>query len=401
MENFTVPRYLRSESERLCSRPGKCPEQIDDWSCGHRVVLHFQRLMEKGLGVGDPTSWLQNIDDLTLSATAVTDEKMARLCNEHVKPEIKPGVKPFQQSTPKAPTKVEASSAARPVHMKRETSLPTPCRSRSSTSEQPSANGVQGTMSLRSKIDETLLSTKRQNNGLPTTSQAKEAAIHSVSKTEKTTEPKSKDEPDSSEQEGELTQDLAELVKQCWEERLSKREQKQMADFAKRVLNHCQLDFNKHFQKAHSQRLEKGHWTTFLEAVAAGGHGKGTGTGISSLRCDKCKRLIEVFNIPDARDQILLAKAEAKARAHSGSGDKATESSSAKRPAEDAGVIVPFQPAESLLSGEPLPKKSRAGRPRKDEVRSFNLLEFLESERYGQYKILDAAEAGGFTQDAQ
>lgn len=112
----------------------------------------------------------------------------------------------------------------------------------------------------------------------------------------------------------------------------------------------------------------------------------------NNLNCLICRNLIASFDVPRAAATIAAEMDRQKGKPSEPTGPLPEPVDAA---AGD-GVIVPHVPVEGgedCVPVEPACKKARRGRPPKGEKSDFNLLNFLESDRSGQYKRLSEEEA--------
>lgn len=148
------------------------------------------------------------------------------------------------------------------------------------------------------------------------------------------------------------------------DERVNKKEIKRREARAKEILKMAGLCFNTDFQTAHKGTSVAGkgsHWKAFLAGLTSKG----------DIECHICLDLMEKFSVFKELERTTPPK---------------------KRKECQLVVCAPSAPDE-LQS--PPKKRGRAGRPKKSEVdeQTFNLLEYLESRRHGQYYFLTRQEA--------
>ena len=200
-----------------------------------------------------------------------------------------------------------------------------------------------------------------------------------------------------------VKKDLEDSVLDRAGELLGKRNKKKKAqmDLAKKILIEAGLDFNRHFQKLHRMKLDKGHWSSFLDAVVAASEGdvgqvpEHLEGELQDLQCKVCKDMFDHFDILGARDRLLRAKAKAKAKKEKEPDDL---EQALEECAEQYERDLDAEAAENPEVPEEPPAKKRrgAGRPRKGQELEFKLLDFLDEERFEVYHFLTEDEASGF-----
>lgn len=156
---------------------------------------------------------------------------------------------------------------------------------------------------------------------------------------------------------------LVEAVGQVLGTRAARKRTKDEEIAAKNLLKKCGLDFNSHWQPAHTGKAaRKGHWKEFLMALR----------GYGDITCDICQRLITKFGV-DGFDAKLVAVPDP------------------PQPSEPEIQAIQDDPDVPVIS--PPRKRPRQGRPKKTEVVEFDLLAYLQEERPNMYRFLDEAEA--------
>lgn len=344
--------YLNHEQARKPSidvQHSPTPVQPDDWSCGHRLLLQLQDLVRQGLCLKQHGLWLQDIDSLRISKDSVSEEKIKDMSSWLPAMSVVPTRArwPFHVLTSRPiPSPLRSSRGQHSIKLKQET---TPCGIKEA--EMSTTTGSTGSMVKPDVID----------------SKTWRAEVDKELQAVKV----------------EISQDSQSLVSAATERQesvRSKRALKRHQDQAKQIVVASGLCFNTHFQKAHSMRLPQGHWAKFLDAVM--------GTLGDDLDCQHCRDLLRRFDIEKRRSDILQKTDDQCRQEPAADPVPMTQPAEPEIPNEQCVALVPFE----NQSSEPAYKKRR-GRPRKGEVREFNILDFLETERVGLYRILSRDEA--------
>lgn len=372
---FRDPKYTRinlSHWKRLVLRMSKCelgllfvPQQKDSWSCGFRTILVAQALLNSGSGLlSHDEAWLKPMEDFEIEDHDVSEKAMLDLAKRWdeitrpVKPKAEVVPAPFNHVKREGHVKVER--LLRPVA--------TPCRA---LPREPEAVPAQAAAAAGAADPNSSTS--------PSPPCEKPAAPTDAGSDEKT---------DSAEAEQSFEEALTKGVMQVLENRTEQQALRRDEKLAKKILAKAGVRFNEEFQKQHCARLEKGHWQNFLAAVIGTLHKRSD----NNLNCLICRNLIASFDVPRAAATIAAEMDRQKGKPSEPTGPLPEPVDAA---AGD-GVIVPHVPVEGgedCVPVEPACKKARRGRPPKGEKSDFNLLNFLESDRSGQYKRLSEEEA--------
>lgn len=349
--------------------------QEDDWSCGHRIVLIARALLKSGLGLLDASGrWVLKIEDVPLHHLAYSTRALEDLCG--VKSVVKPSSKFFQSKKEPHPCgileqqrtlKIEgpAASAAK-------VDAPNAVPKKELPAERPAAEPAQQ-VSSPSSADVSKVKVKMEKPDLqqgPAVQQrkAREQSLEEALEEEMTLQglagvaSEGEDFPNAKERKR-----IQIKLRKC---------QKQ----AKEILAQCGLTFNHHFQKRHSERVPKGHWQGFLASVCKIAEQKGLnqddeGGGLD-MECETCRGLLKDFNVQD-----FVAKLEEKKRSTKSWHIPDSDDDQDGPGQDDAG-------APHDVPDDGPPQKKRRGRPAKGSEPTFNILDFLEEHRSGQYKIL-------------
>eukprot|EP00442_Polarella_glacialis_P000348 CAMPEP_0115155298 /NCGR_PEP_ID=MMETSP0227-20121206/67810_1 /TAXON_ID=89957 /ORGANISM="Polarella glacialis, Strain CCMP 1383" /LENGTH=895 /DNA_ID=CAMNT_0002566345 /DNA_START=132 /DNA_END=2816 /DNA_ORIENTATION=+ len=133
----------------------------------------------------------------------------------------------------------------------------------------------------------------------------------------------------------------------------------------------CRIDFNLDFQKAHAGCTPKNHWAEFLQSLGAG----------ADVQCQKCQ-------------QVLLIKAVGNV-CGSNRCDALCDVDDAARPKIDDDGSRDVSGVAMVADDVDMDKNCafpNRGRPKKGVAPAFDLMEFLQTERRGMYRILSHAE---------
>lgn len=385
------------------------PKQNDSWSCGHRVLLHLEAMFAQGFATQIDDAWAVKMSELNITKDDVNVEKIVALCkswNDSIaapKPPLKFAKAKLEEVLPfnGVIKKERALATATNPNIPLPRPVPTPARSVKSDPVVP-------------VNPEPARAAATPTNFEP--AGAKSSKVPEGGRSEK--ELVVSDKPRSG----------VEMFDEAFESRLAAfrdarkpdLDLRKSRDCAKKILRLCGLDFNSHFQKRHLQKLQKGHWHSFLDAVMVSGEDESRSTPTSSsVSCRVCQQLLIDFNIPKAKDQHDLIQTNLRKEA-----TKPTVNPPGECPhsVQDAPALpVPDPPTSETnpsLEGqlaemmdrfdedqgeaaatevsEP-PRKKRRGRPCKGTEPTFNVVEFIASQRIGQYHLLTSEEARLFS----
>lgn len=367
----------------------KCPnvpEQTDSWSCGLRVCLYARCLLHKGIGSIADKSWVIPIEEFSISDESVNQQALEDFCRcweenanpaPVVKQEMEVDVRLF--GSDQAAHQRPVATPARSLRVKVESRPPI-------TNTNPVAGGVPVSKEVPAAAARMTLPKLEESepNAKPTAPTAEPAHVaEKLPKSSGAAPASVKPEPATNQTgfEKELEVQIAQLLEQ--REQLTHR--KRDSKTAKMVLAEANFSFNNDFQKAHSCKLEKGHWDRFLAGVLAVYHKTQDQRG---LDCMVCRKLIQTFDIPAAAARVVANDA-AKARKPAAPLPPPQAEPSHHDVGEPGFALVPIENGP-----EPMNKRPRRGRPPKGDKAEFNLLDFIASERAGQYELLPREQVG-------
>eukprot|EP00435_Cladocopium_sp_Y103_P017991 s521_g4.t1 len=378
------------------------PQQTDEWSSGHRLLLHAKALLEGGLGLLLPgNGWVQAIKEIPIEADSICEVAMVQLCEDSKKQPTTVKVEkiePFGACSSKSsssavsvPTLARGEVKRPKIEISQVTSAQHAGKAATRASSQVAEAPVKG-QGVEDKMDQLM-------QELP--GPVKQEALPEV--------PRVKPEPEEEALFGSplyLDPGLAEAVQDIHGQRAEKVKARKAKEFAKKILVEGGFDFNVHFQKRHAERLKQGHWDNFLNAVSL------TSRDQVSLSCEICRNLLEEFKLPECRARLLARDVPKRPRSvPSGSPPGASVTSSPPpsqpepdlvpaaaasedardRPAADAGNAA--RGSQDASIAEPAAKRPR-GRPRRGDAPEFDLMKFLAESRPETYVFLSQEEAG-------
>ena len=390
------------------------PCQEDEWSCGLRACMCVRYLLQKGVGAFGPGGWLTPIEDFVIEDMVLNDQAVADYCSGWTQRtasfpiQAKDDIPLFSssQSTRVVPTparslraKFESQAAlpsAKPLPAAPVASQLKPEPATLGALSQPTPAPVAPAKPLTAapvakqlKPEPATLGALSQPTPAPV-APAKPLTAAPVA-TELEPEPAtfsmvapipSPDEPSppssmvSSPPEA-LDEQIAALLAQRPAAQTRRRDVKT----AKRILAEANFTFNHDFQKAHTMRPQKGHWEHFLKAVLATYHKTNTECG---LECVICRKLLHAFDIPAVAERVRSKI--------SMEGNSSASSAQPQEPSTEAGMEMVLHDSEEAAV-QPN-KRAKRGRPCKEDPVTFNLIEFIATERAGQYEFLTREKAG-------
>ena len=246
------------------------PQQPDQWSCGHRLVLHLDALLRMGLAMrrSQDECWVKPMSELVVQKKHVSDEKLVALCESSggsvpSPPRVKQEQNLAFQTQPQ-PSRAAMQAVASPMH-KLKSELPSrsrPVRIQEQAAPQVAAEQAASQVAAQQTAPQVAATDPKpeQSPGLPQANLAPAAASRAEAF------------------DAHLAATLA-----APEREIARMTRKEEA-LAKRILTHAGLSFNDHFQKAHAEKLEKNHW----QKIPAGSelqfaYGFTAGFGVCSL----------------------------------------------------------------------------------------------------------------------
>ena len=370
-------------------------KQLDTWSCGHRVIVYVKNLLMRGFGLRHADGWTYSVDAFPWEKCAPTQESIDEICVPEpspMSPAVRgrrvasplsvgvgrahqadivggdlastlgagPEIAPTAPQSEPAPSKAKSEPTTAPTAPSKAKSEPTTAPTAPSEAKIPKPT-VAPTSAWNAKAANTHIKTEISK----TTPVAKAMAVPSAAPKAKAAANQGLDDVEVPSSLG-FADALDESLRQIAENRSRLQTTRRLLQRGKKILAECGFDFNTHFQKKHSCRLERGHWDRFLLAV---GTDETEGEPVQ-VECSLCQELIRTFKVAPVRE-AFLEKERSKKR-------------DAERPAR----------SPDAEEAEPAVKKRKAGRPKKGESLEFNILNFIEEHRTGMYELLTEDQAG-------
>ena len=369
------------QTNRIDVQHAPFPEQLDEWSCGHRLILAVQTLLRSGVALENAGGWMVSIDDFTISEEAVSSGAIGDLCKGLHLPAPNTAFAPGQ-SVKVQPVKVESvkrdrgEDAAKPDGDPKPPSTPTRRNRATDFSDSVrTPDNPEKAKKAKKQKKEPAGQTAPPAQCSSSASAAPRAERQSGEAAAPTAE---RDDDDDDDADLTFDQALDKAVGKLLAERAATEASAREKRIAKKILNAAGMDFNRDYQKRHCCKLPNGHWDLFLKGVnlllAKDGDGK-------SVDCEVCRKIMVDFNIG-----AYVAKY--------------AEGLQPRGKPTDPGLATDPQPAApepaaegDVSTAEPVAKR-RKGRPAKGTSVDFNVMHFIAKHRAGQYRPLSEEEAG-------
>ena len=371
--------FGRLQTQKIMPMFVKLPKQTDDWSCGHRCLLHLRSAFAEGLALRMGDSWAVKSHEMEIPSEATSMGAIVNLCrcwtaasSSMKKEELpRPFVRPAKQE-PSLPVNVHP---LRPVA--------SPVRS-ASVPEVAKTGPVKIPVKMEAGAAAVPPTSSKPTPDVPASKSSQPTALNSSNPTP--------DMGDTGDEGGlQVVVDGLDLFDKHLQERVSDlkasradmKRMKQARDSAKVICKFAGLSFNEHFQKRHSTRLQKGHWPLFLDGIMTY-----QSADASSISCEVCRQLLIDFNIPAARD--LYEKGQRKENGGKPLPLQPVPCGSEPDTLEDqlSNAMVEYDAEAKVVDGAGPPLKKRRGRPPKGEKVAFNVVDFINEQRAGKYHFL-------------
>lgn len=380
--HFWLKTTLRKDLD--CFMWGECPEQLDQWSCGHRIVLHLRELLKQGLALRKGSKWVVDMEMLQIPEDVVSAEALQALCLED--PNAQPPLDEADQDPLQPPCRLFAKTEIKKDLPKIE-SHETKVEQKHGIVKQEKQN-IPSKPSMREMVNDGLSVQKvatplraiksDQPESLPAR-RVVQADVAAAERKPKRRAVEMQENQDDSEEQvvadlersdlgKAFDQALDDRMKNLSEHRAAKQRDKVMKETCKKILMMAEFDFNEHFQKFHHGRLEAGHWLTFQKAVVGGAFLD------KPLSCEVCRQIMVRFDIPAAQEKVFAHMLEVKASQHElapvlaavpASTPASSASKSPPQPLQE-GQLAPEQSASSaepaVLGGELEQQMAQAAR---------------------------------------
>ena len=398
-EHFGMP-WDREKNDQVVM--GACPKQYDTWSCGHRIILTLNFILEVFKSNSKP------LPEIIVPDKAVNNKRIAKLCGNitevkdedpltsfrQLKREIpsydtkpskilktEPAPKPMQvEQTPDTsafpagpvpnPMKVETpkpAPAAEPVPNPMKVEAPKPAPAAEPVPNPKKVEAPKPAPEVPAEPIPNPMKVEVPKLASSTPPKRSLEALNEEKPLSTPPRPTKQEGPASKETKSEEDMTLEAVVEYFMDARSEKKAEKEALAKGKKILAKHNLKHNDAFQKVHAGLSVKGHWNTFVMAVA----------GRGSVNCKLCEQLIIDHKIPVSRDEQEKDSDE----------DPAAEPMPKRQQSQwDESQLAPIVPFEGAT------KRGRRGRPRKGESAVFDLKTCLAEERQGIYRWLDRDE---------